>query len=165
MSPTTQMGPLVNRTQFDKVQKLIEAGIAEGARLVAGGLGRPDGLDRGYFVRPTVFAGVKPDMTIGREEIFGPVLSLISYENEDDAIRIANDTDYGLAAYVQSSDPARATAIGRHLRAGYVYANHAPPDYSAPFGGYNQSGNGRQYGEWGFEAFVEMKSIVGGETG
>jgi len=165
MSPATQMGPLVNRTQFDKVQKLIEAGIAEGAQLVAGGLGRPDGLDRGYFTRPTVFAGVKPGMTVEREEIFGPVLSLISYDSEDEAIRIANGTDYGLAAYVQSSDPARATAVGRRLRAGYVYANYAPPDYSAPFGGYKQSGNGREYGEWGFEAFVEMKSIVGGEVG
>lgn len=120
MSPTTQMGPLVNRTQFDKVQKLIEAGIAEGARLVAGGLGRPDGLDRGYFVRPTVFAGGKPDMTIGREEIFGPVLSLISYENEDDAIRIANDTDYGLACAPATSMPTMRPRIIRRLSAATI---------------------------------------------
>lgn len=162
MFPDTQMGPLVNKVQFDRVQDLIATGISEGARLVAGGLDRPHGLQRGYFTRPTVFADVTPDMTIAREEIFGPVVSLIPYDGEEEAIRIANDTNYGLAAYVQSADPARATSIARRLRAGYVYANYAAPDYSAPFGGYKQSGNGREYGEWGFEAFVEMKTIVGG---
>lgn len=160
LSPETQMGPLVNKTQFDKVQAFIDTGIAEKARLIAGGNGRPAGVARGYFARPTVFADVTPDMTIAREEIFGPVLSLIRYDSEDEAIRIANATEYGLAAYVQSSEPTRATAIARRLRAGYIYTNYAPPEYSAPFGGYRKSGNGREYGEWGFEAFVEMKSIV-----
>lgn len=162
MSFDTQMGPLVNKIQFDKVQELIATGISEGARLVAGGLGRPEALQQGYFTRPTVFADVTPDMTIARDEIFGPVISLIRYDTEEDAIRIANDTNYGLAAYVQSADPARVTRIARRLRAGYVNANYAAPDYSAPFGGYKQSGNGREYGEWGFEAFVEMKTIVSG---
>lgn len=156
----TQMGPLVNRAQFDKVQALLAKGIEEGARLVTGGLGRPEALPRGYFTRPTVFADVTPDMTIAREEIFGPVLSLIPYQDEEEAIRIANGTEYGLAAYVQSADPARATRFARRLQAGYVYVNYATPDYSAPFGGYKHSGNGREYGEWGFEAFIELKTIV-----
>jgi aldehyde dehydrogenase (NAD+) len=160
MADDTQMGPLVNKAQYDKVQGLIAKGISEGARLTAGGLGRPETLNRGYFVRPTVFAGVSPNMTIAREEIFGPVVSLIKYDSEDEAVRIANATEYGLAAYVQSADPEHATAIARRLRAGYVYTNYAAPDYSAPFGGYRQSGNGREYGEWGFEAFVELKTIV-----
>jgi len=158
----TQMGPLVNQAQFDKVQALIATGIGEGARIVGGGPGRPENCPVGYFVRPTVFADVRPDMTIACEEIFGPVLSLIPYQDEEEAICIANGTEYGLAAYVQSADPARATRIARRLQAGYIYANYAPPDYSAPFGGYKQSGNGREYGAWGFEAFVEMKTIVGG---
>jgi aldehyde dehydrogenase (NAD+) len=160
MAHNTQMGPLVNRAQFDKVQRLLAVGVDEGARLAAGGPGQPQSLDRGFFVRPTVFADVLPDMTIAREEIFGPVLSLIKYESEDEAIRIANATNYGLAAYVQSADNAHATAIARRLKAGYIYTNYAIPDYSAPFGGYKQSGNGREYGEWGFEAFVELKTIV-----
>lgn len=161
LHPDTNLGPLINQAQFDKVQRLIQHGIEEGARLVAGGLGRPSSCARGYFVRPTVFADVSPQFTIAREEIFGPVISLIRYNTEEEAIRIANDTVYGLAGYVQSGDPARAEGIARKLRAGYIYTNYSPPDYSAPFGGYKQSGNGREYGEWAFEAFLELKTIVG----
>ncbi len=155
------LGPVVSQMQYDKIQRLIETGIAEGASLVAGGLGRPDGMNRGYFVQPTVFAHVTPDMTIAREEIFGPVLSILSYESEEDAIRLANDTVYGLAAYIQSGDPARARRVASRMRAGSVYLNYPAWDPGAPFGGYKQSGNGREYADFGLEEFLEIKGVVG----
>ncbi len=155
------MGPLVSQAQFDKVQALIQTGIDEGARLVAGGVGRPEGLNRGYFVRPTVFADVTPDMTIAREEIFGPVLAMIPFDDEDDAIRIANDTPYGLAAYVQSGDPERLQRVARRLRAGVVQLNGASQSGGSPFGGYKQSGNGREGGRWGLADFLEVKAVAG----
>ena len=155
------MGPVVSDVQFERVQRLIAAGIEEGATLVAGGLGRPDGLERGYYVRPTVFADVRPEMTIAREEIFGPVLAILPYRDEEDAIAIANDSPYGLAAYVQSGDLERARRVAFRLRAGSVYLNYPAWDPGAPFGGYKQSGNGREYGEWGIESFLEVKGVVG----
>jgi aldehyde dehydrogenase (NAD+) len=160
-SDKSTLGPVVSKTQFDKVQKLIAAGIEEGARLVTGGLGRPEGLTRGYYVRPTVFADVKPSMRIAREEIFGPVLSIIPYDSEEDAIRIANETVYGLAAYVQSSNIEHARAVGSRMRAGTVYLNNPGFDIGAPFGGYKQSGNGREWSEFGLEEFLETKGVVG----
>lgn len=155
------IGPLASRAQFDKVQDLIGKGIAEGARLVAGGVGRPEGFDRGYYVRPTVFADVNNDMTIAREEIFGPVLVMIPFGTEDEAIEIANDTPYGLAAYVQSQDQKRAERVARRLRAGMVQLNGANRPSNSPFGGYKQSGNGREGGTWGFEDFLEVKAVSG----
>ncbi len=155
------MGPLVSQAQFDKVQALIQTGIDEGARLVAGGVGRPEGFNRGYFVRPTVFADVTPDMTIAREEIFGPVLAMIPFDDEEEAIRIANDTPYGLAAYVQSGDPDRLRRVARRLRAGVIQLNGASPAGGSPFGGYKQSGNGREGGRWGLADFLEVKAIAG----
>lgn len=160
-SEETQLGPLVSQQQFDKVQRLIEAGISEGATLVTGGTGRPGHLNRGYYARPTVFGHVRPGMTIEREEIFGPVLSVISYEDDDDAVRIANDTVYGLAAYVQSQDLAHARAVAARLRAGQVSLNYPDWDTFAPFGGYKQSGNGREYADWAIHDFLELKAIVG----
>ncbi|PTM93600.1 aldehyde dehydrogenase family protein [Mycoplana dimorpha] len=160
-SEETNLGPVVSQLQFDKIQRLIETGISEGATLVTGGPGRPDGLNRGYYVRPTVFGNVTPDMTIAREEIFGPVLSVISYEDEEDAIRIANDTVYGLAAYVQSQDIERARRVAARMRAGSVYLNYPAWDTMASFGGYKQSGNGREYADFGIHDFLEIKSIVG----
>ncbi|WP_423199281.1 MULTISPECIES: aldehyde dehydrogenase family protein [unclassified Cupriavidus] len=157
----TQLGPLVNRNQFERVQRLIQTGIDEGARLVAGGTGRPEGVQRGYYVRPTIFADVTPAMTIAREEIFGPVLSMMAYDTEADAIEIANGTDYGLAAYVQSGDLARARRVGRALRAGGVHLNYPPADFGAPFGGYKRSGNGREWGEAGLREYLETKALVG----
>ena len=157
-----RMGPVVSRAQFDKIQKLIRVGVEEGARLVAGGEGRPEGLERGYYVRPTVFSHVSNHMTVAREEIFGPVLVLVGYENEDDAIEIANDTPYGLAGFVSSADPARALSVARRIRAGQVNVNGAWPDFNAPFGGYKQSGNGREWGRYGLEEFLEVKAILGG---
>lgn len=157
----TQIGPLVSQQQFDKVQALIGAGISEGATLVTGGTGRPEHLNRGYFARPTVFGHVKPGMTIEREEIFGPVLSVISYKDDEDAVCIANDTVYGLAAYVQSQDLQHARAVAARLRAGQVSLNYPDWDTSAPFGGYKQSGNGREYADWGIHDFLELKAIVG----
>ncbi len=156
-----RMGPLVSEVQWDKVQHLIEAGIAEGATVVAGGAGRPDGIDKGYFVRPTVFSNVTNDMTIAREEIFGPVLSIIAYEDEDDAVRIANDTPYGLSGYVSSGDVDRARRVAARLRTGMVHINGADLDSLAPFGGYKQSGNGREWGAHGIDEFLEVKSIYG----
>lgn len=155
------LGPVVNLAQFNKVQRLIDLGIEEGALLVAGGPGRPEGLNRGYYVRPTIFGHVTADMTIAREEIFGPVLSILSYETEEEAIEIANDTIYGLAAYVQSGDLAHARRVAGRLRAGSVYLNYPDWDTSAPFGGYKQSGNGREYADWGIHDFLEIKGIVG----
>jgi aldehyde dehydrogenase (NAD+) len=157
----TKIGPLVSQAQFDKVQALIQKGIDEGARLETGGVGRPDGLDAGYFVKPTIFSGVSNDMTIAREEIFGPVLSLIPYDDEDQAVEIANDTVYGLSAYVSSGDIDRARSVGARLRAGNVHINGAALDINAPFGGYKQSGNGREFSEWGLEEFLETKALLG----
>lgn len=157
----TVLGPLVNEAQFNKVQRLIRSAIDEGARLVAGGLGRPDGLDRGYYVKPTVFADVTNDMTIAREEIFGPVLTLIAYRDEEEAVQIANDTPYGLSGYVSSADKDKARRIARRLRTGMVHINGAPLDGKSPFGGYKQSGNGREYGRFGIEEFLERKAVFG----
>jgi aldehyde dehydrogenase (NAD+) len=159
-APETVLGPVVSRAQFDKIQQLIETGIAEGATLAAGGPGRPAGVERGYYVRPTVFGAVRPDMTIARDEIFGPVLSILPYRDEDEAVAIANDTPYGLAAYVESADPERARAIARRLRAGSVYLNYPELALDAPFGGYKQSGNGREYADFAFDDFQEIKGIV-----
>jgi aldehyde dehydrogenase (NAD+) len=160
-SADTNLGPVVNRVQWDKIQGLIKKGIDEGARLAAGGLGRPEGLNKGYYVRPTVFADVSNDMTIAREEIFGPVLSIIGYKDEDDAVRIANDTPYGLAGYVSSGDLERARRLARRLRAGNVNLNGAPNERAAPFGGYKQSGNGREWGRFGLEEYLEVKAVAG----
>ena len=160
----TQVGPLVSAQQWDKVQSMIQKGIDEGATLVAGGTGRPDGLDKGYFAKPTVFANVSNDMTIAREEIFGPVLSIIGYEDDDDAVRIANDTPYGLSGYVSSSNLDRARSIAARMRTGMVHINGAHLDSSAPFGGYKQSGNGREWGAHGMDEFLEVKSIYGYEA-
>jgi aldehyde dehydrogenase (NAD+) len=157
----TVLGPLVSQMQFDKVQKLIQAGIDDGATLVAGGLGRPDGLNRGYYVRPTVFGNVRRDMVIAREEVFGPVLAIMPYDIEAQAIDIANDTVYGLAAYVQSKDINRARAVASEMRAGSVYINYPDMDFMAPFGGYKQSGNGREYADFALNDFLEIKGIVG----
>jgi aldehyde dehydrogenase (NAD+) len=157
----TVLGPVVSQIQFDKIQRLIEAGIREGAKLVAGGMGRPDGLNRGYYIRPTVFGDVKNSMTIAREEIFGPVLSILPYDNEEEAVEIANDTPYGLAAYVAGKDMKRARKVARQLRAGTVNINYPDWDTSAPFGGYKQSGNGREYADWAIHDFLEVKGIVG----
>jgi aldehyde dehydrogenase (NAD+) len=158
------MGPVVSKVQFDKIQAYIQSGIDEGATLVTGGPGRPENLNRGFYVRPTVFANVTPDMKIAREEIFGPVLSMLTYNTEDEVVAEANNTVYGLAAYVQSADRARAQKIARKMRAGNVYINYPPGDLNAPFGGYKQSGNGREWGQWGLEEFLEIKGIVGYEA-
>ena len=161
LDPASTMGPLVSQAQFEKVQDLIQSGVDEGATLVAGGTGRPAEVNRGYYVRPTVFGDVTPQMKIAREEIFGPVLSIMSYDTEDEAIEIANDTPFGLAGFVQSSDPDRARAVANRIRAGRVYLNGAPFDRSLPFGGYKQSGNGREFGVFGFEEYLEVKAILG----
>jgi aldehyde dehydrogenase (NAD+) len=157
----TVLGPVVSELQFNKVQGLIEKGIKEGAILVTGGTGRPEGLNRGYYVRPTVFGNVTRDMTIAREEIFGPVLAIMPYDSEEQAIEIANDTVYGLAAYVQSKDIKHARKVARQLRAGQVNINYPDWDTFAPFGGYKQSGNGREYADWAIHDFLEVKGIVG----
>lgn len=154
------MGPVVSRAQFDKVQALIQTGIDEGATLVAGGPGRPEGLTTGYYVKPTVFANVTPRMTIAREEIFGPVLAILGYTDIDQAVAIANDSDYGLAGYVAGADLAQARAVARRLRAGWVVINDGF-DFHAPFGGYKKSGNGREWGHEGFHEFLETKAILG----
>jgi aldehyde dehydrogenase (NAD+) len=155
------LGPLASKAQFEKVQSLIKKGIEEGARPVAGGLGRPEGLTKGHYVKPTVFADVSNDMTIAREEIFGPVLCIIDYENEDDAVRIANDTPYGLAGFVTSGDVERARRVARQIRAGNVHINNARVDFGGCFGGFKQSGNGREWGEAGLEEFLELKAVFG----
>ncbi len=161
--PGRHIGPVVSQMQYDKIQGLIQKGIDEGARLVAGGLGRPEGRNRGYFVRPTVFADVTPDMTIAREEIFGPVLSIMKFGDEDEAVRVANDTDYGLTNYVQTQDSERARRVTRRLRSGMVEINGRSRSKGAPFGGYKQSGNGREGGLWGLHEFLEVKSVGGWE--
>ncbi len=155
------MGPVVSGRQFDRIQMLIEAGLDEGARLVCGGTGRPEGLAEGFYVRPTVFSDVDNSMRIAREEVFGPVLCLIGYDDEDDAVAIANDTPFGLSSYVSSSDVERARRVARRLRAGMVHINGAPSDFAAPFGGYKASGNGQEWGRFGVESFLEVKSIFG----
>ena len=157
----TMLGPVVSKVQFDKIQRLIEAGIKEGAQLAAGGPGLPEGLTRGYYVKPTIFGGVRNDMTIAREEIFGPVLSILPYESEEEAVQIANDTVYGLSGYVTSGDLERARNVAKRLRAGNVHVNGGNLDFNASFGGYKQSGNGREWGEAGFEEYLELKSIFG----
>ena len=160
----TEVGPLVSEAQWNKVQGLIQKGIDEGATVAAGGTGRPDGLDKGFYVKPTVFANVSNDMTVAREEIFGPVLSILPYEDEDDAVRIANDTPYGLSGAVSSSDLDRARRVAARMRTGMVHINNAWHDAMAPFGGYKQSGNGREWGTHGMEEFLEVKSIYGYEA-
>ena len=160
-SPDIYMGPVISDLQFNKIQDMIQSGIDEGATLVAGGTGRPPGLNVGYYVRPTVFADVTPEMRIAREEIFGPVLSMMFYDTEEDAVRMANDTVYGLAGYIQSGSHERAQKVARRLRAGTIYINNPKGDLNAPFGGYKQSGNGREWGVWGLEEFLEIKGVVG----
>lgn len=160
----TQMGPVVSEVQYRKIQDLIQSGIDEGATLVTGGTGRPDGLNRGYYVRPTVFANVKPEMRIAKEEIFGPVLSILTYKTEEEVIAEANNTVYGLASYIQSGDRKRAQSMARRMRTGNVYINYPKSDMNAPFGGYKQSGNGREWSKWGLEEFLEIKGIVGFEA-
>ncbi len=155
------IGPLSSRMQFDKVQGLIQTGIDEGARLLAGGTGRPDGLAQGYYCKPTIFVDANNQMTIAREEIFGPVLVVMPFADEAEAIALANDTPYGLAAYLQSGDPERQRRVARGLRAGMVRINGAGHDFTSPFGGYKQSGNGREWGEYGLEDFLETKAISG----
>jgi aldehyde dehydrogenase (NAD+) len=154
------IGPVVSRAQFEKIQALIKKGIDEGATLVAGGPGRPEGLEEGFYVKPTVFANVTNDMTIAREEIFGPVLTILGYDNLDQAVEIANDTEYGLAGYVAAADLDKARAVARRLRAGWVSINDGF-DFNAPFGGYKKSGNGREWGEFGFNEYVEIKGMLG----
>jgi len=156
-----QMGPVVNKTQWEKIQRLIKAGIDEGATLVAGGVGRPEGLDKGFYVKPTVFANVTNDMTVAKEEIFGPVVSILGYETVDDAVRIGNDTEYGLAAYISGTDVAKMREVASHLRAGQVSLNGAGGDMMAPFGGYKMSGNGREWGDFGFTEYLEVKAVLG----
>ncbi len=157
----TTMGPVVSEIQFTKIQGLIEKGVAEGAKVVTGGPGRPEGIDKGYFIRPTVFSGVNNDMTIAREEIFGPVLAMIPYDTEEEAIRVANDTPYGLAGYVQSENIDHARAVASQIRAGNVHINGAAGGFDVPFGGFKQSGNGREWGAHGFTDFLEIKAVEG----
>ena len=161
---STTMGPVVSAVQFDKIQGLIEKGIAEGAKLVCGGPGRPEGLEKGYFIRPTVFSEANNQMTIAREEIFGPVLTMIPYDSEEEAISIANDTDYGLAAYVQGGDLERARKVASRIRAGNVGLNGANAGMDVPFGGYKKSGNGREWGVHGFTDYLEIKAVAGFES-
>jgi aldehyde dehydrogenase (NAD+) len=160
-APGTILGPVVSEIQFSKIQRLIETGMKEGATLVTGGPGRPEGLNRGYYVRPTVFGNVRPEMTIAREEIFGPVLSIMPYDGEEQAVAMANDTLYGLSAGVESRNIEHARRVARRLRAGQVKINNPAWDPFAPFGGYKQSGNGREYADWGIHEFLEVKGIIG----
>ncbi|MFG1304713.1 aldehyde dehydrogenase family protein [Xanthobacter autotrophicus] len=160
-SEEVDLGPVVSEVQWSRIQDLIAKGIQEGATLVAGGLGRPDGLNQGYYVRPTVFADVTNNMSIAREEIFGPVLVMIGYDHEEQAIDIANDTPYGLAGYVQAGDREHGRAVAMRIRAGQIALNYAPLDLAAPFGGFKQSGNGREWGEYAFHEFMEVKAILG----
>jgi aldehyde dehydrogenase (NAD+) len=163
-SEKTAVGPVVSKIQFDRVEGFISQGIAEGARLLAGGEGRPEGLTKGYYVRPTIFTNVNNEMTIAREEIFGPVLVILPYSSEEEAVRIANDTPYGLQAYIWSKDLTRANRIGRRIRAGRVTINGAPGDMNTPFGGFKRSGNGREWGEFGLRDFLEVKAVLGAEV-
>ena len=156
----TDIGPLVSEVQYNKVQRLIKAGISEGATLVTGGSGKPEKLDSGYYVRPTVFGNVNNKMEIAREEIFGPVLSIIPYNSEEEAIEIANDTEYGLAAYVSGENKDKMMMLARKIKAGQIHLNHGSAGTNAPFGGFKQSGNGREKAEWGLEEFLEVKAIM-----
>jgi len=156
-----QLGPVVNKTQWEKIQRLIQAGIDEGATLVAGGVGRPDGLDKGFYVKPTVFANVTNEMTVAKEEIFGPVVSILGYETVDEAIKVGNDTEYGLAAYISGTDMAKVREVASQLRAGQVSINGGGGDMTAPFGGYKMSGNGREWGDHGFTEYLEIKAVLG----
>jgi aldehyde dehydrogenase (NAD+) len=155
------IGPVVSAVQWDKIQTLINRGIDEGAELVAGGPGRPDGLEQGFYVKPTILGRVNNEMTVAREEIFGPVLSILGYDSVDEAVRVANDTPYGLAAYVSGTDVEQVRQVASRLRAGQVILNSAAPDLCAPFGGYKQSGNGREWGEHAFGEFLEIKAVLG----
>ena len=157
----TDLGPVVNERQFDHIQKMIAIGIEEGAQLICGGVGRPDGLETGFYVKPTIFGGVKPGMQVESQEIFGPVLVIIPYETEAEAIKIANDTPYGLAGFVQSSDIKRARTVASQIRAGAINIGYPDWDLNAPFGGYKQSGNGREYGAYGLHDYLEAKAILG----
>ena len=159
--PDKKVGPISNRNQFNRVKELVQAGIDEKADLIAGGPGLPDGIDAGFFVKPTVFGKVTPDMRIAREEVFGPVLSILTYKTEEEAIEMANDTEYGLSGYVWAGDKNRAVAVANQLRTGMVHINGADLDAAAPFGGYKQSGNGREWGVYGLEEFLETKSVYG----
>jgi len=161
LSEGAHIGPLASQAQFDKVQRLIHVGIAEGAQLIAGGPERPEGMSQGYFVKPTIFADVRNDMTIAREEIFGPVLCMIAYEDENDAVRIANDTLYGLSGFVSSGDIEHARRVAKRIRSGNVHINSARVDFGGCFGGYKQSGNGREWGEAGLAEFLELKAVFG----
>jgi aldehyde dehydrogenase (NAD+) len=161
--PATTMGPVVNKAQFAKIQSYIRAGIEQGARLACGGLDRPAPFETGYYVRPTIFADVNASTKIATEEIFGPVLAVIAYDTVSDAVAMANDSLYGLGAYVSSTDPSRALEIGRQLRAGRVFLNGATASASAPMGGYKQSGNGREMGVYGLEEYLEIKAIIGAD--
>jgi aldehyde dehydrogenase (NAD+) len=161
LDPEVSMGPVVNKLQFDRIQHYIKIGIEEGATVRVGGVGRPLGLERGYFVKPTIFAGVKPDMRISQEEIFGPVLAVIPYSTEEEAVQIANGTPYGLGGYVFSSNHERGVSVGRQLRAGRVFLNGAVSNTEAPMGGYKRSGNGREMGVFGLEEYLEVKAMIG----
>jgi aldehyde dehydrogenase (NAD+) len=161
LDETTTIGPLANAPQFAKVQELIQSGIDEGAKLVCGGPGLPPGLNHGYFARPTIFSEVTPEMRIAQEEIFGPVLVIQPYQDEADAIRIANSTVYGLSSHVQSADQESARRVARQIRAGQVHINYPAWSAHAPFGGYRRSGNGREYGVFGLEEYLEVKAILG----
>jgi aldehyde dehydrogenase (NAD+) len=156
-----KMGPVVSEVQWNKIQNLIKKGVEEGATLVTGGPGRPEGLDKGYFVKPTVFANVTNDMTIAKEEIFGPVVSILGYDNVDQAVRIGNDTEYGLAAYISGTDMDKVRKVASQLRAGQVSLNGGGGDLMAPFGGYKMSGNGREWGDHAFAEFLETKAVLG----
>jgi aldehyde dehydrogenase (NAD+) len=160
-SEETKMGPLVSAIQFEKVQNLIGKGVEEGASLNFGGIGKPEGLEDGYFVKPTVFSNVTNEMTIAREEIFGPVVSILAYSDDEEAIEIANDTPYGLAGYIQGEDKERVGYIASRLRAGNININGTSGDLNTPFGGYKQSGNGREWGSHAFEDYLEIKAVSG----
>jgi len=160
-NPETQLGPVVNSTQWAKIQGLIQKGIDEGATLVTGGVGRPNGLSKGYYVKPTIFANVKNSMVVAKEEIFGPVLCILPYRDEEEAIRIANDTPYGLSSEISGTDFKKIESIASRLRAGAVRINSYRPTFNLPFGGYKQSGNGREWGKWAFHEFLEIKAIIG----
>jgi aldehyde dehydrogenase (NAD+) len=159
--PDVFMGPVSGKKQYEAVQNYIRAGLAEGARLIAGGLDRPEGLTRGYFVKPTIFADVANSMRIAQEEIFGPVLCMIPFKSEDDAVAIANDSDFGLSGYVSSADLERARRVARRLRTGMVHLNGVSTDLHAPFGGFRKSGNGREWGRFGIDEFMEVKAVMG----
>jgi aldehyde dehydrogenase (NAD+) len=156
----TIIGPVASKVQFDKIQALIQKAIDEGTELVCGGTGLPEGLTKGYYVKPTVFANVRNDMTIAREEVFGPVLAILPYKDDEEAIAIANDTVYGLSSYISGKDPQRIQNVACRLRVGNVHVNGAGLDFKAPFGGYKQSGNGREWGEFGFDEFLEVKAVM-----